>query len=241
MGYIYILTHKQKRYIGQTSQNIYMRFKQHQRRASGCTAIRNAIQYHGWDTFDKDYFEWVDDWDLDYIEMILIEELQTLTPNGYNLKEGGGSHGKMSEDSRRKMSIANKGEKHPNFGKSLSEITKQAISLSLSGKNNPNYGKSMSNAQKKAISMANMGKVKSEEHKQAIGKSRSGQLMGDTNPKSKQVYQYDIDGNYINYFGSVNEAARSLGIKRGSNISCCARGLTSLAYGFKWSYVRIDE
>ena len=44
-----------KIYIGQTIRSIEERFKEHQKESNGCVAIRNAIQYHGWENFEKDW------------------------------------------------------------------------------------------------------------------------------------------------------------------------------------------
>ena len=52
------------------------------------------------------------------------------------------SNGKiLSEETRRKMSKAKKGEKHPLYGKQLSEETKRKMSEAKKGENNPIYGK----------------------------------------------------------------------------------------------------
>jgi group I intron endonuclease len=109
-----------KSYIGQTTRPIEKRLEEHETgRSNGCRAIYNAIQYHGWDKFEKDYYECPDE-DLDKHEELMIEVLGTLAPGGYNLKEGGDNR-KMSGETKQKMS-----ESH--LGKKLSEETKQKIS-----------------------------------------------------------------------------------------------------------------
>lgn len=76
-----------------------------------------------------------------------------------------------SDSTREKMSLANSGEKHPQFGKPLSEATKEKISLAnkgktptketrekislaKSGEKNPLFGKAHSDATKKKMSLA---------------------------------------------------------------------------------------
>ena len=159
-----------KIYIGQTTRLIHTRLEEHRTgKSSDCVAIYNAIQFYGWDAFVIDWYE-VPDGDLNKHEELMIEVLGTLSPDGYNLREGGGSHGKMSEETQQKKRETNSGEK--------------------------NY-------------------------------------------KSKRVYQYDIDGAFINSFESTGEAGRHLE-KYGANIRSCARGVPKYktAYGFKWSYVK---
>ena len=70
---------------------------------------------------------------------------------------------------------------------------------------------------------------------------------------SKEVYQYDLKGNLIRKFPSVNEASRITGIYS-RHISSCARGgeirfsggvkkfiNTISAGGYKWSYEQVKQ
>jgi len=150
MGFIYILTSPSgKSYVGQTTRPIEERFSEHQK-PSRCVAIYRAIKKHGWDNFDKSWYECVDDWDLDYHETWLIRELGTLSPGGYNLTTGG-SGGIPSEETKKKISEANTGKKHTEetkkkireskIGNILSEETKKKISESHTGEKNHSYGK----------------------------------------------------------------------------------------------------
>jgi hypothetical protein len=100
-----------------------------------------------------------------------------------NLTNGGdGTSGWVpSEESRRKMSEANKGKNNPNYGKSLSEETKRKMSEANKGKNNPNYGKSLSEETRRKLSEANKGKnnpnygkTRSEETRRKISEARKG-------------------------------------------------------------------
>jgi group I intron endonuclease len=197
-----------KSYIGQTTRPIEKRLEEHETgRSNGCRAIYNAIQYHGWDKFEKDYYECPDE-DLDKHEELMIEVLGTLAPGGYNLKEGGDNR-KMSGETKQKMS-----ESH--LGKKLSEETKQKLSkLRLGDKNHM------------------WGKPKSEETKQRHSEA----ILGEKHYKSKRVYQYDLEGNFLGSFGSTEEAGRHLK-KGGTNIRACARGDRKTAYEFKWSYTK---
>lgn len=53
----------------------------------------------------------------------------------------------------------------PNFGRTANEETKRKNSLAHKGQNHPNYGKSLSDITKKRISEALTGKPKSKEHR----------------------------------------------------------------------------
>jgi len=210
MGYIYNITNmiNGKGYIGQTIRPIQERLREH-RTKSGCRAFYGAIKKHGWKNFKVDWYECPDD-ELNKHEKWMINLMRTLSPNGYNLKEGGGNCGKMSEESKKHMR----------------EI---------------NLGKTLSDEHKQKIGEANLGKQKSDETKQ---KSREAKL-GENNPmygktgekhhKSIRVYQYTLDGTFIDSFGSTREAARQLE-KTVTPIRDCARGKYKIAYNFKWSY-----
>lgn len=54
--------------------------------------------------------------------------------------------------------------------------------------------------------------------------------------KSKEVYQYDLNGKFINKYKSTGEAARSLGLKSNSHIGECCRGKIKTYKGFIWRY-----
>jgi group I intron endonuclease len=225
MGYIYILTSPSgKSYIGQTIRPIEKRLEEHRKgQSSGCRAFYNAIQMYGWDNFEKDWYECPDE-DLNFDEELLVREIGTLAPNGYNLREGGGN-GKPSEESRQKMSEAH-------IGKSLSEGHVQNMRKPKSEGHVQNMRLPKSEEHKRNISESSVGKILSEEHKRKISEAR----RGVKNHNSKKVYQYGLEGNFIGSFGSCEEAARHLGEKYGSAISMCARSKIKTAYNFKWSY-----
>lgn len=54
--------------------------------------------------------------------------------------------------------------------------------------------------------------------------------------KAKEVYQYDLNGKFINRYSSTGEAARSLGLKSGSHIGECCRGKIKTYKNFVWRY-----
>lgn len=213
MGYIYILTSPNgKSYIGQTIRPIEKRFEEHQKKSSSCVAIYNAIKKYGWENIEKDWYYCPDE-DLNKHEELMVEVLGTLSPNGYNLKEGGGN-GKLSNETKQKMRERQLGENNSMYGKSPNEETKQKLREATSGKNNPMYGKKHT-----------------EEAKQKNREANS----GENHPKSKRVYQYDLDGTFITSFGSAGEAGHHIEKDR-SSIKKCARGKLKTAYNFKWSY-----
>lgn len=231
MGHIYMLKNKVngKIYIGQTRRPIHKRLAEHETGNNiHCQGIYNAIRKYGWDNFETDYYECPDE-DLNFDENLLVREMGTLSPGGYNLMEGGGSGGKHSKESIQKMREAQLGEKNHNYGKTPSEETRRKL-------REANIGKTASDKTKQKISEALIGRI----HTVKTRGKMSDSVRGEKNHGSKRVYQYDLDGTFIKSFGSCGEAARYIDKDR-PNISACARGNTNYktAYGFKWSYTKL--
>lgn len=200
-----------KTYIGQTIRPIQKRLEEHQK-SNRCRALYNAIKKYGWGNFEKDYYECPDE-DLNFDEDLLIREMATISPNGYNLREGGGSRGKHNKETKQKMRAAA-------LGKPKSE---EAARKSREARR----GKTHTIESKKNMSEAHLG-----EKNHMYGKT------GDKSPNSKRVYKYNIDGTFIESFGSAVDAENHMK-KSGSSINKCARDKTGrhkTAYGFKWSY-----
>ncbi|AGE57075.1 GIY-YIG catalytic domain-containing endonuclease [Acanthocystis turfacea Chlorella virus NE-JV-3] len=221
MGFIYMLTSPYgKSYIGQTVRPIEERFKNHQKPSSGCVAIYNAIQKYGWEKFEKHWYE-VPDEDLNDHEELMVEVLGTLAPGGYNLKEGGGSGGKWCEEVKKKISKTH-------AGKTLSDDHRKKIGTAQ-------LGRTLSDDHKQNISDAKKGKTHTDDAKQNMSDAHK----GEKNSLSKKVYQYELDGTFVQSFASSGEAARSLNKISGSSIRACANGERNSAYGFKWSFTEL--
>ncbi|AAC96973.1 hypothetical protein PBCV1_A651L [Paramecium bursaria Chlorella virus 1] len=228
MGFIYTLTSPSgKLYNGQTNRNIHERFDEHQKPNSGCPVIAGAIKKYGWENFITDYYECPDE-DLDKHERWMIRVTGSLAPTGYNLTEGG-SNGRRSEITKQRMSEAHTGKVGYWYGKTRNETTKQKISKTLTGR-------VLTEDHKKKIGGSHIGMTHTEESKKKISESSS----GEKNHNAKKVYQYDMDGKYIGWFDSCEEAARHLEKSDGSDISKCARGKRKTAYKFRWSYEKKD-
>jgi len=104
-GIIYKITCKPTgmAYVGQTVQGLNKRMKQHRDQRSYCRCLSEAIKEHNWSNFEVETL-----WEgnsnlLNDMENKFIAEHNTMAPNGYNLREGGGKSEKVSEDSRQLM------------------------------------------------------------------------------------------------------------------------------------------
>lgn len=67
-----------------------------------------------------------------------------------------------------------------------------------------------------------------------ISKSKEGRLINRSD-QSKRVFQYTLDGKYVNDYPSISEAARQTNIRR-SSISKCCLGFYQVAGPFVWAY-----
>lgn len=225
MGHIYMIKNKinGKIYIGQTIHSIKERFKKHQKEGSNCRAIYSAIKKYGWKNFEKDWYECIDE-DLNKHEKWMVNLMGALSPEGYNLREGGGSRGKHSEESKQKNRDAHTGKTH-------TDETKQKMSEAHIGKTLSEDHKRKLSESKRGEKHSMFGIPKSEETKRKM----SDALRGEKNNRSKKIYQYDLEGKYIQSFASCGEAG--LHIKKStSKISMCACDKRKTAHGFKWSY-----
>ena len=111
---IYKITNTQngKQYVGQTKLKLNKRFTDHVAAAnSGSTSIiHNAIRKYGRDAFKVELLEECHSFEeLDRAERKWIAALNTVTPHGYNIEEGGcRNRGSLSEATRAKLREAAK-------------------------------------------------------------------------------------------------------------------------------------
>lgn len=108
IGSIYIIstTQSPKRYIGQTI-NVSDRWHYHKWSAKreSSMAIHSAMRKYGASSFTMEVI-WTGPVDLlDEMERKYIEQYNTLTPNGYNLRTGGGRP-IWTDEARAKLSAA---------------------------------------------------------------------------------------------------------------------------------------
>lgn len=122
-----------KVYIGITSQSCNKRWRsgkgyKHNQHFS------SAIKEFGWDNIRHEVlYENITQEEAQRIEIELISEYKSYNGDfGYNIERGGLLHDSTSEETKQKLSQANKGkftgEKHPNYGKRWTEEQKKIIS-----------------------------------------------------------------------------------------------------------------
>ena len=102
-GRIYCITNEVngKRYVGQTTRTIDLRWTQHRLLQGKCRALESAIKKYGAESFSILEIAAADSQNaLDALEVDWIERLSTVSPSGYNLSSGGAGAGRMHDDTK---------------------------------------------------------------------------------------------------------------------------------------------
>lgn len=175
---IYMIQNKvnNKIYIGQ-AVDIERRWESHKYYLRGNYNSPNKHLQRAWNKYGEDNFEFTiicecDESQLNTMEEYYIFELMTYDLDfGYN-KSYGGSSGRPTEETRRKISESNK-------GKIVSEETRKKNSEAHKGKcigeNHPMYGRHHTEEARKKISEAGKGRKYSEEARKKMSESRKGE------------------------------------------------------------------
>ena len=159
-----------------------------------------------------------------------------------------------SEEHKKKISQAKKGEKHPMYGKNHTEDSKRKISESLKGlkrsedtkrkvsesikgekhplygkrgKDSPNYGKHRTEESRRKISQALKGRTLSEETRRKLSQA--------TNYRKTPIVAIDKNGK-VKIFESQIECSRQLNLDR-RHISNCLKGSRKSHKGYTFKYV----
>jgi group I intron endonuclease len=208
MGYIYALQNKinNKIYIGQTTKSVEDRLRDHKIRNS---AIGNAIRKYGLENFDIRSIECAEE-HLDFEEIKLIYQLNTLVPNGYNLETGG------------------------NKNKHLSDETKEKIRKSRIG-NKYRLGKKLSEESKNLIGIKSKGRIPSVESRLKMSISGKNKYKGKINPCAKKVICVETG----EIFNSMKDANDKYNLTQSCVSNCCRkRRGNNTAGGYHWEYYK---
>jgi group I intron endonuclease len=137
-GSIYKITNllNNKIYIGQTVGSVSARFNVHFTNFRSITHIGNTMRKYGRENFKIDeLFIAFDLESLNNAEQVLINQFNSLSPNGYNLRPGGCQYGHLSDETKKKISSSKTGK--PNFkkrGEKRDDSYRLKISQGLGGK-----------------------------------------------------------------------------------------------------------
>jgi group I intron endonuclease len=185
-----------------------------------------AIKKYGWDNFKHVILaQGLTKEEAEQREIDLIKQFDSTNPqNGYNIENGGNVTGTHSEETKLKISMAQRGSKNhaygkpsPTRGKKASQEAVEKNRLAHTGKTPWNKGKKLSEEQKK-----NMGRY--IRTKESLEKQTA-------NLRRKVLC---VETGVI--YPSCQQAGLENGINRGS-ISKAALGIVQRAGGLHWEYI----
>ena len=242
---IYKITSKTsgKVYVGQ-SINIKKRFYEHlyqafHREELGYTSIlHQAMRKYGAEDFYLEVLEECSAEELDNREKYWIEELNCMSPNGYNILSGG--QGKRAAPLFCK-SCGKEITKHSESGLCFScwQVTQRKVIrpqkeelFNMLKENNGNFTKVASYFGVTDNSIRSWCK-----QYELSPKSSDYKEIKEKKPTKRGVYQLDKEtSKIINEYDSIIEAARALGKTKGGHITEVCQGKLQSAFGYKWKY-----
>lgn len=190
-----------REYVGQTVKTAEKRFKEHAREEY---YIGRAIRDIGAENFLIVILKECDSKaELDYWEKHFIKSRDTMSPNGYNLTEGG-EGGKMCPEVCAKISATKTGQKLP------PEVIAKLVKA--------NTGKKLSPEHCAKIGAAHKGKKKSPEWCAKIGMGNKGkkhsieQTTAQRKPSPYEILRSEIEKRALTYTG----IAKAIGITHGA-------------------------
>lgn len=227
-----------KCYVGQ-SVDINNRWKEHKKlHSNNSTYLYNSLKKYSSDGFDWVVLEECSKEQLNSREIHWIEKLDCISPNGYNLKSGGGKNCYYSEETKKKMSESQRGERNHRWGLRYTEEEKREMSESSSGENAYWYGKNRSEETKKKISEKQKrddnprrGVPKSEDCRKKISIANSGERNGmfgkhHSEERNKMMSEL-LSGEKSPLFGvthSIERKIKSARISMNGRAVCCSNG-----------------
>jgi group I intron endonuclease len=203
-------------YIGQ-SVNVLKRFRQYKRLdCKSQTRVYRSFLKHGVNKHSFQILCECSEDELNNLESYYVELYQSFnTEHGMNLKSGGSAAGKHSDETKRKISIGNKGKKRSK------EQIKWNRERQLGAKSHV-YGKKHTDEHRRKVSMALKGHSVSDQARMKISEARK-----------KPINQFSLDGVFIKTYESTLSAARDLNANPLA-ITACLNGRSKTSCGFKW-------
>lgn len=197
-----------KSYIGITCQSLDKRFE-NGKGYKQCPKMAKAIEKYGWaNIIHKTIAKGLTKQEAENLEIAMIIRYDTIR-NGYNIEHGGNTTGTHNIETRKKISVGNKGKSRPKW----SEQRKREYADKWSGNNNPFYGQHHTDETKQAQSIFMKGNQynKSHHHTEEFKAMKSEQMhemyQNGGHPRCKRVVETDPDGSEKVYL-SLREVAR---------------------------------
>ena len=253
MGYIYKIKNKidNKTYIGQTTQDLESRWRNHRKNSSKCRYLKSAFKKYGVENFEFKLVCITFDNQLDDMEIKYIEQYKCLVPNGYNIRLGGNS-GKHHDETKRKIAATLlKNRKVIQFdieGNRLKSFYCLREAAEYIGCTPSSIGHCCNDDIKTTAGFR--WKYESNETTSELGIPPLTGRFKSSQPTTKRrkiitqiprkIIQFDIQGNRLNSFATCREAAEYVGASRGFITTCCLKP-TQTGKGFYWKYESMNS
>jgi len=193
--YAVVCTNNGKQYVGQTVRPIEVRWRAHVAKQGTLPGFSMAIKKYGADAFQLRVLDTAESAEeLNHKEQHWIKMLNTITPAGYNLNEGGDMIrpvGGPTPETRAKMRAAK-------LGVPRTQATKDKISAALTGTTQPTdvvakrtgvireMWASNRDELSRKVSIANTGRVRSDEVRARMSEARKGIPMKECDKEKRR-------------------------------------------------------
>jgi group I intron endonuclease len=260
MGFIYKITNtiNNKCYIGETiKDNPNSRWLSHKSNIKckrGCPLLMKAFEKYGEDAFKFEVLIICFDEDVFNFEKEYIKKYNSLSPNGYNVAEGGKSGrnflGKKHSEETKKI-ISQKSKEY----NSREGVKERARQVAIEFNKTHNIGELQKKSEKwqKALAegrIGGKGGKREDDVKNKISEGLKKYFAENKNAKSnnyknhseimttvngRKVAQYSLDNKLLGMFDSILLASKSTNINR-STIQAAASGRINTGKGYIWKY-----
>lgn len=241
-----------KVYIGQ-SVDFFARIRSYRKNLTiGQPILYHSVQKYGWKAHDFTILrmckhEMLTYWEGYYMELFRSRDKKY----GMNVRYAG-HKGNLSEESKRKIGIKNKGINSSSYQKTgkLSKLSKPVLQLDLTGNIVKRWDAIADIVREFGYHSTNISKCcKGQvfsvygynwvyEHEFGNKKKFNARPPGESN--FKPIDQFDLNGNFIKTFESVKGASESVSGSSGNLYSVCM-GTQKSAYGYLWQYHNKEE
>lgn len=231
VGYIYVVINKLNgmKYVGQTRRTVEARWKNHLAvLKSDINYFHNSILKYGEQNFsisEVDRFEAENiallTKKLNELEIYYISKYDTLCPNGYNLTKGWGNNSINCDKP------VDQYDKYGNFIRSYNSASEAACATQGSRKGITNCcNRTVDKRNKRTYSSGGF-----------IWRFKGDTDIEDSlnNSLQRPVIQYDLNGNIIHYYDSIQSASTATGILPESIGKCC-KGQSKQSNGYVFLY-----